>query len=300
MTSKNLLSIIIVNYNSYKYLSKCLRSIYKNNKREDFEIIIVDNASLDNSRNLIRRNFPMVKLIKNMKNEGFSKANNKAIKIATGKYVLFLNPDTIIYKNSLDFPLKYLIDNRRSGVVTCKVMLPNGDLDDACHRGFPTIWNSFCYFLGLAKIFPKSKLFNGYHLGFAEMDKIHEIDSCVGAFLMVKKEVGEKTGWFDEEYFWYGEDLDFCYRVKKSGHQIIYHPFAHILHHKGVTSGIKGDKNDQENVATKTKIIATKSRFRVMKTFIKKHYRQKYPIWLRKIVFLIIGLFEKIILFKYR
>jgi len=274
-------SIVIVNFNTYSYLIQTLTSIYNSELRPDsFEIIVVDNASSDHSLLPIKKNYPGVNLIINKDNIGFARANNQAVKNAHGEFILFLNPDTIILKETISTVLDFMQRHKEIGVATCKVILPTGKIDDACHRGFPTPWNALCYFTGLSSMFPKSNFFNGYHLGYKDMDKIHEIDSCAGAFMLVRKIAGDQIGWFDEDYFWYGEDLDFCYRIKKAGWKICYIPKVQIVHYKGVASGIKKHSQKISSANRKIKLLATKARFDVMEIFYKKHYQKTYPNWL--------------------
>lgn len=301
MDERIVLSIIIVNFNTYRYLENCLNSINKSGPIiNNIEIIVVDNASKDNSVKFIKRHFPHIQLIKNNKNIGFAKANNQGISRSRGKYILLLNPDTVVNKNTLPETLSFIEKHVNMGVATCKVVLPNGQLDDACHRGFPTPWNAFCQFSGLASLFPHSLFLNGYHLGYRQMERIHEIDSCTGAFMLVKKNVGKKIGWFDEDYFWYGEDIDFCYRIKRERYKIIYYPFVSVLHYKGIASGIKKHSSNLSTASENTRKIATQSRFEVMRIFYRKHYLNKYPSWLKNLIFLGIKFKENINLFKYK
>lgn len=294
------LSIIIVNYNSFSYLQKCLQSLYNSNfPGNQYEIILIDNASSDNSPQLIKKEFPGIKLISNKSNQGFARANNQGIEKSLGEYILLLNPDTVVSHNTLSRMAEYMDQNPETGVSTCRVELPSGSLDDACHRGFPTPWRAFCHFSGLGSLFPKSKFLNGYHLGYDNLDKIHEIDSCVGAFMFIRKETGKKIGWLDEDYFWYGEDLDFCYRVRKSGMRVVFVPDVKIIHYKGISSGIKNHSKNQSLATRDIKRKATQARFNVMKLFYQKHYADVYPGWLRFIVMLGIGLKEKLTLLKY-
>lgn len=279
-------SIIIVNYNADKFIKDCLESIKKSDmKASSYEIIIVDNNSSSSSQNNLKGIADgKAKLIINEENVGFAKANNQAIRLSHAKYILLLNPDTVISSNTLSVMSDFMDKNPDVGVSTCKVELQNGQLDDACHRGFPTPWNAVCHFMGISKLFPASQTFNGYHLGYSNLDKIHSIDSCVGAFMVIRKEIGEKIGWFDEKYFWYGEDLDFCYQVKKLGSAVMYVPHTKILHYKGVSSGIKRHSKDISGATNETKLIALKSRFDVMKIFYEKNYTGKYPHVITKAV----------------
>lgn len=280
------LSIIIVNYNSAHFLKNCLLSLrHSTLPAKEYEIIIVDNNSKDNSlADAISIKDLKLTIVKNDQNIGFAKANNIAIKRSIGEYVLLLNPDTILEKDTLNIMVQYMEENKKAAVASCKILLPNGDIDDASHRGFPTPWNAFCHFVGFGKIFPQSNFFNGYHLGYEDLDKIHEIDSCVGAFMLIRRHVGEELSWLDEDYFWYGEDLDFCYRVKQKGYKVMYVPLTKIIHYKGISSGIKNHSKELSTADTKTRQLATKARFAVMRTFYKKHYQHKYPSLLTTLV----------------
>lgn len=290
------LSIIIVSYNTKEFLKKCLQSIAEDTNGLKVEIIIVDNASTDGSADAIgnfqfsilqqvQDKFFNFQLIRNKENMGFSKANNQGVKKANGRYLLFLNPDTIICKNTLDKMFKFMEEHKDAGAATCRVQLLNKKLDDACHRGFPTPWRAFCYFSGLSQIFPTYRIFAGYTLGWEDLSKVHEVDSCSGAFMMVRREAGEEVGWWDEDYFWYGEDLDLCYRLKEKspstssgqGWKIYFVPSVSILHYKGVSGGIKEISNHLTTASKETKIKATKARFEAMRIFYKKHYLGTYP-----------------------
>lgn len=269
------LSIIIVSYNCGKFLKKCLEAIQKS-KVENCQVIVVDNASKDQPENILK-DFPSVKFIKNEQNLGFSKANNIAIRKASGKYILFLNPDAVVNKDTLKTLISFMEKTEDAGISTCKVFLPNGKLDDSAHRGFPTPWNAFCFFSGLEKLFPHSKLFAGYHMGWMDYSKIHEINACAGSFMLVRREAGDQIDWWDEDFFFYGEDLDFCLKIKEKGWKIYYYPNVSITHYKGVSSGIKNISEKITTADLETKKIATKHRFLAMEILYKKHYQDKYP-----------------------
>jgi len=287
-------------------------------RSRNWEIIVVDNNSADGTReylsnialeqygdidkkrkqskrlnvykaNANERSIPL-KVIFNNQNLGFAKANNIGIKESRGKYLLFLNPDTIVLPETLPFMLEFMKKNPAVGVATCRVELVDGKLDEACHRGFPTPWNAFCHFSGLEKLFPHSQLFAGYYLGYLDLNTTHEIDSGVGAFMLVPRLVGEKIGWWDEDYFWYGEDIDFCYRVKKAGFKVMFVPKVKIIHYKGASSGIKKTKSKAD---FKTREKAMLASTQAMRIFYQKHYRGKYPKPIGKLVFWGINLLEK-------
>ncbi|MBI2430668.1 MAG: glycosyltransferase family 2 protein [Candidatus Levybacteria bacterium] len=271
------LSIIIVSYNTKDILQACLESVYRNLPKDATEVIVVDNASTDGSVEMVEKEFPKVIAIENKENVGFSKANNIGLKKAEGKYILFLNSDTVVCKNTLDEMIVFMDSYPHAGAATCRVELANGRLDDASHRGFPTPWNAFCHFSGLSRIFPKSRIFAGYSMGWEDLSKIHEIDACAGAFIIVRRIAGEEVNWWDEDFFWYGDDLDFCYRLKEKGWKIYFVPTISIMHYKGVSSGIKEISEHLTTADKDTKRRATEARFEAMKIFYKKHYQKKYP-----------------------
>lgn len=291
------LSIVIVNYNTKEFLKKCIESICNIvSKKIDYEVIVVDNASTDGSQPdiiKIKNRMSNIKTILNRKNAGFSKANNQGIKVSQkSKYVLFLNPDTVMQKNTIEEIINFMDVHKDAGAATCRLTLLSGKIDDASHRGFPTPWNSFSHFLGLEKIFPRSKIFAGYSLGWMDINKTHEIDVLAGAFMLVRREAGEEIGWWDEDYFFYGEDIEFCYQLKKRGWKIYYVPTVSILHYKGISGGIKKASKSITTASTETKKRATAARFNAMRIFYKKHYKQQYPWLIGRLVSLGISIKE--------
>ena len=216
------LSIIIVNYNVKEFLQNLLNSISKASSNISKEIIIVDNASDDGSVEMIREKFPSAQLISNNKNLGFGKANNQALKIAKGKCVLLINPDTVVSEDTFDKLIQFFENNPGAGLVGCKILNPDGSLQLACRRSFPGPWTSFCKVTGLSNLFPNSKIFARYNLTYLSEDQTYEVDAISGSFMMMRKEVYDKVGGFDEEFFMYGEDLDLCYRIQIAGHKVFY------------------------------------------------------------------------------
>lgn len=267
------LSIIIVNYNTKELTLQCISSIYESNtKKNSFEIFVVDNNSSDGSVEAIKQQFKKVILIENKDNVGFSKANNQAIRQAKGEYILLLNSDTIVQENTLSIMLQYMQQNNDVGAAGCEVLLQDGKLDIACHRGFPTPSASFYYMLGLAKKYPNNPKFNQYHKSYLNMREIHEIDCLVGAFMIVRAETIQQVGMLDESFFMYGEDIDWCYRIKEAGWKIVYNPTVSIIHYKGASSRKKPVKIVYEF-------------HRAMFIFHKKHYAQKYSAFTNGIVY---------------
>lgn len=273
------LSIIIVNYNAGDFLDKCLSSIYENSlSKKKYEIIVVDNCSTDKSSEKLSKKYNQVKWIGLKKNVGFAKANNIGIrKSSETEYIFFLNPDTILEIKALEKLLYFMNNNPDVGIVSPYIKRSSGKIDDACHRGFPTPWNALTHFSGLGKLFPGSLLLNGYHLGYQDLNKVHEIDAGAGAALLVRRKTGEEINWWDEDYFWYGEDLDFCYRAKRAGWKIMFYPNTKVLHYKGVSGGIKKETRKISTADEETRKLAQKARFEAMELFYKKHYIKKYP-----------------------
>jgi GT2 family glycosyltransferase len=283
------LSIIIVSYNTSGLLIDCIDSIIENSGDLNYEIIVVDNASHDGTIPRIKekmKDIRQLKLIENKKNEGFSKANNKGVKISKGRYVLFLNPDTLVFEQTLKGMVEFMDRKNEAGAATCYVQMPNGKLDDAAHRGFPTPWRAFCHFSYLAKVIPPNKMVSGYNLSYLDLTKAHEIDACAGAFMVVRRGSGDEVGWWDEDYFWYGEDIDFCYRLKENKWKIYFVPDFRILHYKGVSGGIKKESKSITTATKETRNKAIEARFKAMEIFYGKHYKNKYPGFLSSLVLL--------------
>ena len=227
------LSIIIVNYNVKHFLEQCLKSVYKALNGIKAEIIVVDNNSIDGSLNLIKEKFKEVKLVSNKKNTGFSVANNQGIKMAKGNNILLLNPDTIVQEDTFIKCLEFLDNHKDAGALGVKMYDGNGRFLPESKRGLPTPIVAFYKIFGLAYLFPQSKVFGSYHLGFLSKNKDHKVDILSGAFMMIKKEVLEKVGLLDEAFFMYGEDIDLSYRIKEAGYENYYFSQTNIIHYKG-------------------------------------------------------------------
>ncbi len=226
------LSVIIVNYNVKYFLEQCLRSVLKAVKGIDSEILVVDNNSSDDSVNYLYPLFPSVIFISNKDNPGFSKANNQAIQSAKGKYILLLNPDTVIGEQTLLRVCEFMDSHPGAGGVGVRMIDGSGHFLKESKRGFPSPWNSFCKIFGLSAIFPKSSLFARYHMGYLRDDEVHEVEVLAGAFMMIKKSVLDQIGLLDEDFFMYGEDIDLSYRIILGGYKNYYLPET-IIHYKG-------------------------------------------------------------------
>ena len=277
------LSIIIVNYKTYKLSKQSINSVINKKHGFSFEIIVIDNNSKDNSYNQLKSTFKneietgLVKFIANDKNEGFAVANNIGIKIAKGEFILLLNSDTFVKNQAIGTTLNYIKENTDVGAIGCKVVLSNGTLDKACKRSFPEPKNSFYRLFGLAKLFPNNKKFNEYNLEHLDENGIYEVDSLMGAFMLVRKIAIDEVGLLDEDFFMYGEDIDWCYRIKKAGWKIIYHGKSEIIHYKGASSKKK-----------KSKLIY--EFYRAMYLFYNKHYGKKYSIATTILTYIGIGI----------
>jgi len=280
------LSVVIVNYNTRALLEKCLLSVGRSRGLIDYEIFVVDNASTDGSGLMVEKKFPGVSIIKNSENLGFSKANNLAIKKTKGRYILLLNPDTYVEKNTLLEMINFMDRKLEAGIATCRVELPSGQLDRDCRRSFPTPWVSFTHFSYLSKIFPKSKIFGRYQMTYRNGNEVEEVDSCVGAFMMVRREAQKEVGFLDENFFFYGEDLDWCFRFKEKGWKVLYNPKVKIIHYKGASSGMKKTSKDVTSASGEAKRKALIASTEAMEIFYRKHYLKKYP---KLISFLVFG-----------
>lgn len=271
------LSVSIVNYTSGNYLVKCLESL-KKNKTVDLDIWITDNASKDQSLEKARNKFPEFHYTINKDNLGFGKANNLLLKKLKTKYLLILNPDTEIGSGVLSFMLKFMEENPVVGAASCRVDLSDGSLDLASHRGFPTPLSSFrYYFLGDDSL---------YHLSNRSMAEVHEVDAISGAFFLTKKTVLEMVGYFDEDYFMYAEDIDLCFRIKKAGFKVMYVPYVSVIHHKGVSSGLKKHSQEITTADLETRRRSLDAFYLAMKIFYRKHYQNKYPFFINWLVYL--------------
>jgi GT2 family glycosyltransferase len=272
------LSIIVVNYNTKKLLQQTVQSVISTvGKLIKYEIIVSDNGSKDDSCEMVRQYFPGVKLIENNANLGFPKGNNIAIKEAVGRYVLLLNSDTVVKENCIEECISYMGEHKEIGALGCKILLADGTLDHACKRGFPTPEASLYYMLKLDKLFSNNKRFGAYTLDYLPQDEINEVDSLTGAFMMLRREVIEEVGLLDEDFFMYGEDIDWCYRIKEAGWKVVYYPEASIIHYKGGSSRKKRLKTIYEF-------------HRAMYLFYNKHYIKKYNVFITIMVYIGIGI----------
>lgn len=226
------ISIVIVNYNVKHYVEQCLLSVERALVGMTGEVYVVDNKSTDNSVEYLKSKFPWVYFIKNDFNAGFSKANNQALRVARGEYVMLLNPDTIIGENTLKECVSFLDSHPEAGGAGVRMLRVDGSFAPESKRGVPTPWTSFCKMSGLCSLFPKSRIFGRYYMQYVPADRPGEIEILSGACMLMRKSVLDKCGLLDEKFFMYGEDIDLSYRILKEGYKNYYIPST-ILHYKG-------------------------------------------------------------------
>lgn len=281
------LSIVIVSYNTADLLEACLRSLTRAQQpSKGMEIVVVDNNSKDGSVEMVRAKFPNVILIANDHNKGFAAANNQGVEGATGKHLLFLNSDTKVKPDAIVKPLKFLKTHPQVGAITVKLRLPDGNIDPDNHRGFPTPWVALTHFMGLSKLFPQSKIFNRYFQSYRNFNSIHAVELTAGSYLMMPAKLFKALNGWDEAYFFYGEDIDLCYRIHEAGYKIIYYPKVEVTHYKGASSGIRKEGAKVTTATKSTRIRIAKESVRAMEIFYKKFYAHKYPAVLTGFVLL--------------
>lgn len=272
------LSVIIVNYNVQHFLEQCLYSVYEATRHIEAEIFVVDNNSADGSLAMLREKFPDVVLMANKENVGFARANNQALELASGEYVLLLNPDTLVESDTFTKCLDFMDNTPDAGALGVKMINGKGEFLPESKRGLPLPHVAFYKIFGFSKLFPKSKKFGSYHLTYLDNNKIHSVEVLSGAFMMIRKKVLDQTGFLDEDYFMYGEDIDLSYRIILSGYKNYYYPETKIIHYKGESTK-KGSLNY---------VFVF---YRAMQIFVKKHFAKanarvfgwimNIAIWLR-------------------
>lgn len=256
------LSIVIVNYNVRYFLEQCLHSLQKARNGLETEIFVVDNNSVDGSVRMVREKFPEVQLIENKDNQGFSRANNQAIKLSRGDYILLLNPDTLVEDDTLVKVVQFMDEHPDAGGLGVKMLDGKGKFLPESKRALPSPSVAFFKMFGLARLFPKSRIFGKYHLGYLDKDKTNCIDVLAGAFMLLRKTVLDKIGLLDESFFMYGEDIDLSYRITLAGYKNYYYPGTRIIHYKGEST-----KKSSMNYVFLF--------YNAMIIFAKKHYSRK-------------------------
>jgi len=277
------LGIVIVSYKTCDLLRACLRSVYASQGPFTFEVCVVDNASLDGSAEMVAAEFPQATLIVNEENVGYPSANNQGLRafgfqhVQNGnpqtevpRFALLLNSDTEIPPDALAKMLSFMAEHQKAGAAGPKLVRPDGSLDLACRRSFPTPEVSLYRMLGLSRLFPRSRRFGEYNLTYLDPDQPAEVDSVVGAFMLVRREAIQNVGLMDETFFMYGEDLDWAYRIKDAGWEIHYNPAVTVLHVK--------------KASTRQNPRAQVEFYRAMDIFYRKHFAEHTPLWLHGLI----------------
>lgn len=254
------LSVIIVNYNVRQFLENALQSIRKASEGIPTEVFVVDNASRDGSAEMVRSKFPEVQLIENAENVGFARANNAALRRARGKFLLLINPDTVVQEDTFHAMIAFFRAHPDAGLAGCRVIKPDGTLYPPCRRSFPTPWVAFSKLFGFGALFPRSRVFGRYNLTYLSADETHPVDAVSGSFMMTTRAVYEAVGGLDESFFMYGEDLDWCYRVQQQGWKVYYVHTTRIIHFAGEST-------------RRSDIDEVKLFYRAMDIFLDKHFR---------------------------
>ncbi len=260
------ISIVIVNYNVEYFLEQCLNSVRRALQGVEGEVFVVDNNSVDGSLKMLSQKFPDVKVIANKENVGFSRANNQAIRVSTGEYVLLLNPDTVIEDDTLIKCIAFMDAHPDAGGLGVKMVDGKGNFLPESKRGLPTPAAAFYKMFGLAKLFPHSKRFARYYMGHLSNDETNEVEILAGAFMMMRRETLDKVGLLDETFFMYGEDIDLSYRITQGGYKNYYFPETRIIHYKGEST-------------KKTSVNYVFVFYKAMEIFAKKHFGQKRAFW---------------------
>jgi len=265
------LSIVIVNYNVKEYIASLILSIRQADYPGRVDVIIVDNASSDGSREFLTSRFPDVTFITNSENVGFAKANNQAIRQIRTPFTLILNPDTLVRPDTLRVMAQHMAANPDVGAAGCKILNPDGSFAPESKRAIPTPITALYAIIGLSRLFPNSRRFAGYHLGWIHPDQCADVPVLSGSFMFCRTEVLQALDGFDERFFMYGEDIDLCHRIARSGHRISYVPLTSIIHYKGEST-----KKDRLDYA----ILFNKAMFQ----FFDKHYSTGYALWFKALV----------------
>ncbi len=258
------LSVVIVSYNVKYYLEQCLHSLRKAATDIKAEIWVVDNASTDGTLTYLMPRFPEVHFIANRENAGFSRANNQAIREASGEYVLLLNPDTLVGENVLKECIAFLDNHPEAGATGVAMLKDNGEFAWESRRGLPTPFTSFCKMSGLCSLFPHSRLFGRYYMRYLDRSRPNEIEVISGAFNMIRRSALQTTGLLDEDFFMYGEDIDLSYRLLQKGYKNYYLP-SQILHYKG--------ESTQKSSFRYVHVF-----YQAMLIFFNKHYKKRYRL----------------------
>jgi GT2 family glycosyltransferase len=225
-------SVCLVTLNTRDYLRQCLVSLFENTHVE-LEVFVVDNASSDGTVEMLRQEFPGVQVIRNSANLGYTHPNNQALRRANGRYLMLLNPDTILHKGSVDALVAFMDGQPQAGICGPKILNSDGTFQEVCRRGVARPWNTISYFLRLHRLFPGDPRFGGYLLTHLDEDQTAEVDGLSGACMLIRREVVNQIGYLDEDYFAYQEDADYCFRAQAAGWKVMYYPAARVTHFGG-------------------------------------------------------------------
>ncbi len=276
------LAIVILNFNTRDYLRRCLTSIYASRGDFAFDVCVVDNASPDGSADMVRAEFPQTRVIQSQVNGGFAYGNNLGLRAygfgqeagqpaeTLPRYVLLLNPDTALPSDGLAMMLAFMDEHPGAGAAGPRLVLEDGSLDLACRRSFPTPQVALYRMVGLSKLFPRHPVFGRYNLTYLDPNQVAEVDSVVGAFMLVRREAIQQVGLLDEDFFMYGEDLDWAYRMTQAGWKVYYNPAVTVLHVK--------------RAASRHSPRAQREFYRSMRIFYHKHYAYSTSPWLHWLV----------------
>ena len=276
------LSVVFLNYNTRDLTRQALNSVLAATEGLAVEIFVVDNASVDGSADMVAEEFPQVKLICNEANVGFAAGNNVALRQVTGEYVLLINTDTIVRQDALRTMVEFLDAHPEAGACGCKILDPDGTLQLDSRRGFPTPLAAFCKMSGLSRFFPKHPLIAHYHMTYLDPEQTAEVEVLSGSCMMVRKSAMDQVGLLDEDYFMYGEDIDWCYRFHQAGWKIYYVPTTSIIHFRG-----------ESGRGVPLRILYRKSR--AMSIFVNKHMARRFrffPLWLLQVGIALHGTFR--------
>ena len=276
------LSVVFLNYNTRDLTRQALSSVLAAAEGLEVEIFVVDNASVDGSADMVAEEFPQVKLIRNAANVGFAAGNNVALRQVTGEYVLLINTDTIVRRDALRTMVEFLDAHPEAGACGCKILDPDGTLQLDSRRGFPTPLAAFCKMSGLSRFFPKHPLIAHYHMTYLDPEQTAEVEVLSGSCMMVRKAAMDQVGLLDEDYFMYGEDIDWCYRFHQAGWKIYYVPTTSIIHFRG-----------ESGRGVPLRILYRKSR--AMSIFVNKHMARRFrffPLWLLQVGIALYGTFR--------
>lgn len=262
------ISVVIVSYNVKAYLQQALHSLQRALQGISHEIFVVDNASVDGTVPMLRRRFPDVIVIENQENVGFGRANNQALARARGEFVVMINPDTVVQEDTFRKLLEFFEQTPDAAAATCKIINPDGSFSVDCRHAIPTPMVAFWKVTGLSRLFPHSKIFGQYNLTYLDPDETYPVPAVSGSFMMVKRQVLEEVGFFDERFFMYCEDIDLCYRINLKGYKIYYVPTTQIIHYKGEST----KKNNLDYVITFN---------RALYQFFQKYYASSYGFLIR-------------------